>query len=55
MYSSCALKIDMPKTPFQNFLIHQMLTIMIELAFVHDLNVNILIIIFYACIISPIH
>jgi len=54
MYSSCALKIDMPKTPFQNFLNHQMLTITIELAFVNDLNVNIWIIIFHACIIWPI-
>ncbi len=54
MYSSCALKIDMPKIPFQNFLNHQMLIIMIELAFVSDLNVNILIIIFHACIIWPI-
>jgi hypothetical protein len=51
MYSSCALKIDMPKTLFQNFLNYQMLTIMIELAFVNDLNVKILIIIFHACII----
>jgi len=53
MYSSYALKIDMPKTFFQKFLNYQMLTIMIELAFVNDLNVKILIIIFHSCIIWP--
>jgi len=54
MYSSCGLKIDMPKTPFQNFLNFHMLTLLIKLAFVSDLNVKILIIIFHACIIWPI-
>jgi hypothetical protein len=54
MYSSYALKIDMPKTFFQKFFSYQMLTIMIELAFVNDLNVKILIIIFHSCIIWPI-
>jgi hypothetical protein len=53
MYNSCALKIDMPKTLFQNFLDYQMLTIMIELAFVSGLNVKILITIFHSCIIWP--
>jgi hypothetical protein len=33
MYSSCVLKIDMPKNLFQNFLNHQMLTMMIEYSF----------------------